>query len=138
MKTGWRGYIFSRQIDDQNLPQRVQNLVIRTYCQSQGISFLLSAVEYSMDSSHMMLDEICRELPTVEGIVFYSVHMLPKATQQRRAFYTKILENGCGVRFALEELSILKEEDISAIEDLMLCKSLITHVKIDPKFLENL
>lgn len=85
----------------------------------------------------MMLDEICRELPTVEGIVFYSVHMLPKNTRERRALYSKVFENGCGVRFALEELFILKEEDISPIEDLMLCKSLITHVKIDPKFLEN-
>ena len=45
-KSGWRGYVSSREINGQLIPQRVQNLVLRTYAEKAGIRYLLSATEY--------------------------------------------------------------------------------------------
>lgn len=130
-KSGWRGYNFSRPIAGSSIPQRVQNLVIRNYCTGAGIEYLLSATEYLMDHSYMILHTVCTELDSIEGIVLYSVHMLPESPAERNAVYEKVLKSGAGLRFALEELTILKREDVVAIEELLLCKDLISSVKID-------
>ena len=39
-KSGFRGYIFSRTIDGSFIPHRVQNLVIKDYCQRKKNYFL--------------------------------------------------------------------------------------------------
>lgn len=136
-RKGWRGYNFSRPIDGSSIPQRVQNLVIRTHCQGLGLEYLLSATEYSMDESFMILESLYGELSSVEGIVFYSVHMLPQSQEKRKEIYQAALKKGAGIRFALEELSILNEKDIRAIEELMLSKELMANVQIDEKVFSN-
>ena len=45
---GHRGYIFSRPFHGNRVPQHVQNMVIRDYCQRNGLNYLLSATEYAM------------------------------------------------------------------------------------------
>ena len=70
MKKGWRGYNFSRAIDGQMIPQRVQNLVIRDYCRRQGIDYLLSATEYSMENAAMILHSVYEELRVLKGSFF--------------------------------------------------------------------
>ena len=46
-----RGYIFSRQFMGERVPQHVQNIVIRNYCEKNRYFFLLSSVEYKMENS---------------------------------------------------------------------------------------
>ena len=130
-RAGWRGYNFSRPIGGQAIPQRVQNLVIRNYCENMELEYLLSATEYSMPNAYMILHSLYAELKSIGGVVLYSVHMLPEKKADREAFYEKVLSSGAGIRFALEELSILSREDIAAIEELALCKELIASVSID-------
>ncbi len=134
-RIGWRGYNFSRTIDGSMIPQRVQNLVIRNYCQLSNLTYLLSATEYAISNSYMMLYSIFEELKSIEGIVMYSVHMLPEKASTRNEIYKQILEKGAALRFALEELVILSERDIAAIEELMVCKELISQVKVSPEYL---
>lgn len=136
-KEGWRGYNFSRLIDGSMIPQRVQNLVIRTYLEGLGLKFLLSKTEYSMPETYMMLATVYDELDSIEGVCLYSVHMLPASRQVRMDFYKNILTRGGGIRFALEALSILSEKDIAAVEELMICKDLTPHVTVDEEFLER-
>ena len=73
-----RGYIFSRPFAGERVPQHVQNLVIRDYCQKQSLNYLLSATEYAMPDSYLMLEQVLRELPGLEGIVAYSLFQLPR------------------------------------------------------------
>lgn len=73
---GYRGYIGSRFHDGRSVPQNVQQLVIRDYCQRNGFEFLLSATEYCMPESTMMLDAILQE--ENEGIIMYSIGLLPR------------------------------------------------------------
>ena len=41
-KRDYRGYIFTKRLVGNFIPQRVQNLVIKDYCQRKGIFFKLS------------------------------------------------------------------------------------------------
>ena len=38
-----KGYIFSRKFYDERVPQHIQNLVLRNYCQMNKLNYLLSA-----------------------------------------------------------------------------------------------
>ena len=49
-----RGYMSSREFMGERVPQHVQNLVIRNYCNQNKYQYLLSAVEYAMDGSYFI------------------------------------------------------------------------------------
>ncbi len=115
---GYRGYIGSRPYRDQNPPQHVQNLVIRDYCQRHNYSYLLSATEYHMKGCYIMLEEVLNELPSIQGIVMYSIFMLPQNDKRRRACVQKILEAGCTLHGAVENLSISNTDDLERLEEL--------------------
>ena len=124
---GWRGYIFSREIGGSIIPHRVQNLVIRDYAAKKNLLFLLSAVEYAMADCYMILEALVEECETVDGIIFYSTHMLPP-NPLRHDMYEKFLGAGKGIRFALEDLTISSGEDVALLEDLIMCRQLQTSV----------
>ena len=71
-----RGYIFSRSFMGERVPQHVQNLVIRDYCKKKDLQYLLSATEYAIANSFIILQEVLKELPKLDGIVFYSLFLL--------------------------------------------------------------
>ena len=50
-----RGYIFSRSFMGERVPQHVQNIVIRDYCNKNNLFYLLSSTEYSVKNSHLIL-----------------------------------------------------------------------------------
>lgn len=123
-RRGWRGYAFTRPINGSTIPHRVQNLVIRSYAERHGLLFLLSVFEYHHAGSYMMLESLYETLPGIEGLIFYSVNMLPEDRAARERLYRAVLSSGAGLRFALEELSILKREDVALIEDIMAVRAL--------------
>jgi len=129
-KKGWRGYIFSREINGQMIPQRVQNLVLRSYAQKNGLLYLLSATEYHMHGSFMMLESLYEALPGLEGLLFYSLSMLPEKREDRLRLYQKARKAGCGIRFALEELSLTTPEDASLVEDVLASRLLSSRAKL--------
>jgi sporadic carbohydrate cluster protein (TIGR04323 family) len=124
LNKGWRGYISSREIAGNIIPQRIQNLVIRNYAQAKEMLFLLSATEYYMDNCYMMLNRLLEETDNLAGIIFYSINLLPLDLLKRKQIYRKILEHGCELHFALEELVIREEDDLELVEDVIVCRSL--------------
>lgn len=124
MKKGWRGYVFSREINGHMIPQRVQNLVMRTYAEKEGLEYLLSAVEYRIPRSFMMLDSLHGGLAGLEGLLFYSMHQLPETPAARRRLYAALRKAGCGLRFALEELKVESAADAGIVEDALICRAL--------------
>ena len=123
----WRGYVSSRPINGQIIPQRVQNLVIREYANKLGLSYLLSATEYHMDECFMMLNSSLKELDDIEGLIFYSTHQLPANDFERHSLFETLLQRKTGLRFAVEELELLRAEDINLIEDIILCRRITQH-----------
>jgi sporadic carbohydrate cluster protein (TIGR04323 family) len=124
MNENWRGYIFSREIGKQTVPQRIQNLVVRTCAERHGLTYLLSATEYYMDDCYMMLESTLDELGEIEGIIFYSTHQLPVDASERMKIYDKVLSSKKGLRFALEDMALFNEKDVKLIEDLKACNEL--------------
>ena len=119
-RKGFRGYIGSRPYRGDRTPQHVQNLVVRDYCQRNGMTYLLSATEYAMPACYMMLEELIRETPTLNGIVLYSIFMLPRRADRRRELCRRILEAGATIHGAVENLAIRNEADLDRVEETFL------------------
>lgn len=112
-----RGYIFSREFLGERVPQAVQNLVIRDYCQRTGAQFLLSASEYAMEDCHLILEQLLDELDQVDGIVAYSLFQLPADSAARLRVLSRILTAGKSLHLALEGFAISSENQIQRVED---------------------
>jgi len=119
MKKSYRGYISSRPFFKERVPQSVQNLVIRNYCNNKKVNFLLSKAEYAIDDSYSILDFVIDNLKKVDGIVFYSILMLPKKKDYRNKIYKKIISNKKSLNFALENISIQNDKDIPRVENIV-------------------
>ena len=118
----FRGYIFSRRIEGNLIPQRVQNLVIKDYCERHKLFFKLSATEYKMENCYLMLKSVLKNLSSIDGIVFYSIFMLPNLKKERLSIFKSILKNKKVIRFALEEIVLKNYSNIKDIENLYLIK----------------
>tara|TARA_B110000259_G_C14024157_1_gene404067 strand:- start:156 stop:554 length:399 start_codon:yes stop_codon:yes gene_type:complete len=113
-----RGYIFSREFLGERAPQHVQNIVIRDYCKKNNLEFFLSAVEYAMPDSSLMLEQIFKEIKLMDGIIAYSLFQLPNNKNLRNNIYDKIISNKKEFHFAVESMCIKANEDIIRIENI--------------------
>ena len=113
---GFRGYIFSRPFMGERVPQHVQNMVIRDYCKKQGLQYLLSATEYAMPNSHLILQQVLDELSELDGIIFYSLFLLPEDTTERDRVIQIILKKEKTIYFAVEGLRISNIPEYERIE----------------------
>ena len=97
-----KGYIFSRPFMGERVPQHVQNIVLRDYCEKNNFIFLMSATEYSMKNSHLMLFQTLNDIKNFDGIVFYSLFQLPENNITRKKILDKILKMKKEIHFSLE------------------------------------
>ena len=65
-----RGYMFSRKFMGERVPQHIQNQVIRNYCIDNNYYYLLSAVEYAISGSQLILNQLLNELDNIDGLGF--------------------------------------------------------------------
>ena len=87
----FRGYIFSREFMGERVPQNVQNLFIRDFCNKNNFQYLLSATEYAMESSSMVLAQTINESKKIEGIVAYSIFQLQVINKKELNILKKLL-----------------------------------------------
>ncbi len=127
---GYRGYIGSRPVRRTSFPHRVQNLVVRDYAKRRGFSYKLSATEYAMAGCYMMLEGVMQELPTLEGVILFSLFMLPQRREKRLEIYRKILEQNCQLHAALEDMVLTKEEDIKEFEEMINVVNTLPHTPL--------
>ena len=117
-----RGYNFSRDFMGERVPQHVQNIVIRDFCQKRNLNFLLSASEYSMPNSFHILKDLTNNMSGLYGIVAYSLFQMPYNDDERKKIFKKVLDKNKKIFFACENLEILKQADIDRIENIWLVK----------------
>jgi len=120
-----RGYIFSRPFMGERVPQHVQNLVIRDYCKKEGLQYLLSATEYAMANSYLILQEVLDELPKLYGIVFYSLFLLPEDAVERDRVIQIILKKEKTIYFAVEGLKVSHKQEHVRIENIWQVKNVL-------------
>ena len=87
-----RGYNFSRPFMGERVPQHVQNIVIKDFCEKNKLNFLLSATEYSMKNSSYILNELINDLNNLYGIVAYSIFQLPESEKKRKEMLQIIIK----------------------------------------------
>ena len=100
----------------ERVPQHIQNLVIRDYCERHHLHFLLSATEYAMQGCHLILWQVLSELSEIDGLIAYSLYQLPEDGTQRQQIYDQILRNQKSMHFAVEGLSARTKEECQKIE----------------------
>jgi sporadic carbohydrate cluster protein (TIGR04323 family) len=122
-----RGYIFARPFMGERAPQHVQNIILRDYCQKRGHELLLSATEYAMEDSYMILESVLDDLSNIDGIVFYSLYQLPTQSEKRRLVYSRVLDAQKSLHFAVEGMSISNIDEIDSVENCLLVKSTLDH-----------
>lgn len=119
-----RGYIFSRPFLGERAPQHIQNIILRDYCKKRNFTFLLSATEYAMEGSNLILNQIVDDIDDVDGIVAYSLFQLPEDDMERASVISKVLGKGKSIHFAVEGLIINDKQTHKACEMLWKLKEI--------------
>lgn len=125
---GYRGYVFSRPIDNHRVPQHIQNLVIRDYAQRRKLHYLLSGTEYAMADCYLVLEQVLAELPALDGMILYSMFMLPADAARRAEIYRKVLAAGGTLHAAVEGFVLADQADAERWESVLstagICRTL--------------
>ena len=117
-----RGYVTSRPFMGERCPQNIQNLVLRDYCQKIDYEYLLSGTEYAMQNSYLMLQQVIDEIPSIDGIVLYSLFQMPETQKHRFQIYENILDKNGEIHFVLENLKITVQSEIERVENIWLVR----------------
>ena len=122
-----RGYIFSRPFMSERVPQNIQNLVIRNFCENYKYMYLLSAAEYSMENSDAVLKSIINNSKGISGIVAYSLYQLPKDMEIRTMTLKKIIRKKMFFVSAIEQTFVKNNNDIDDINRLWQIKEILKY-----------
>ena len=133
---GYRGYIFSRSINQNFIPQRVQNLVIRDFATRKKIFFKLSLTEYNMKNCYIMLNSLIKDINKIDGIIFYSIEMLPTDKKEALKLIDLFLKKKKSLYFALEELKVSSKKDLMRIKEILMIKK--NHMKKKDVIYQNI
>ena len=106
----------------ERVPQHVQNLIIKNFCETNNLNYLLSATEYAVKNSFLMLEKVLNDLDKVDGIIMYSLFQLPCDKKYRRKIYDQIILSNKKLFFACERKKVINNNDIETIEQLWLIK----------------
>ena len=84
----------------------------------KNFQYLLSATEYAMESSSMVLAQTINESKKIDGIVAYSIFQLPSNKQKRIEYLKKIISLKKTFYGALENLKVSNNKDLEQIEEI--------------------
>ena len=130
MKLSLRGYIFSRSFMGERVPQHIQNIIIKDYCDKNNFNYLLSATEYTMKNSHSILEKVIDDIDSCDGIVFYSLFQLPEDNKVRQHKLELILKKKKIKASACERILVSNLEDITRVENIWQIKKVIPKCEI--------
>ena len=117
-----KGYIFSRNFYGERVPQHIQNKILREYCDNNGLEYLLSATEYTIKESSLMLSKLIKEMKEIDGFIFYSIFQLPTNSEVRKKVYKNMINSKKEIHFAVEDMKLKKKSDIEDIEQILKIK----------------
>ena len=120
-----RGYIASGSFRGNRIPQHIQNRIIRSYCTSEQLAYVLSRAEYNFTSP--CFSQLWAAINDgYSDIVFYSIWQLPCDTQTRRRLFRIALEKRIRLHFACEGLQLSTLAEAGDLE-LILSLGLISY-----------
>jgi sporadic carbohydrate cluster protein (TIGR04323 family) len=123
--SGYRGYVSSRAIDGDRVPQRIQNLAIREYAVQRKLFLKLSATEWAMPGCYLMLRQVVAELADLDGVILYSLGQLPDDGVTRVKLLDAFLASGAVLHAALENVAMIDAVTRQQLEDLFLVRTIL-------------
>ena len=114
--------MFSRNFMGERVPQHIQNQVIRNYCIQNNFHYMLSAVEYAMNDSFLILNQIVKGNEEMNGVGFYSMFQLPENDNQRVSLLKKMIKKNLFILFCSESLMVKNYQDIIRVNTIWLIK----------------
>jgi len=111
----------------ERVPQHIQNLIIRDYCNKNGYQFLLSATEYAMEGCHLIFDQLMDDLVDIDGVALYSLFQLPIDNLKRDEILSHVLNKKKSLHFAVEGLRLETLEDKNRVDDIWKIKLVLPH-----------
>lgn len=100
----------------ERVPQHVQNIVLRNYCNQRNYQFFLSASEYTMNNSYIILKKTIDDISNLDGILAYSIFQMPYKDIERMSLFRKILKLNKVIHFAVEDLAVKNNETLEKVE----------------------
>ena len=82
----YRGYVSSRKINGNVIPQSLQNLKIRDYANSKKLVFKLSITEHKSKNGFFALNDLKEKISKLDGIIFFSIYQLPEKKTLRKQY----------------------------------------------------
>ena len=79
-----------------------------------------------MPGCYMNLESLLRELDRIEGIVCFSLFMLPRRPERRRMVYDRLFATGGELHGALEGLAVRGPADVERLEDIFMVDRIAT------------
>jgi sporadic carbohydrate cluster protein (TIGR04323 family) len=119
-RVGLRGYVTARSFGGYVIPVPLQSLALRDYCTRNGMLYVLPVNENCFPYSYMVLEGLIQDLSTYQGLIMYSMRMLPQRVDRRMNIYQKILEQECSIHFVLEDLAVRSSKEVEKLEGLVL------------------
>ena len=125
MSLNFKGYISSRKLNDGNfIPQKVQNLVIRSACEDKKFKFNLSATEYGMNECYLILNQILKDLEKnkYDVVAFYSIEQLPSDMKKIKLIFETVIKYKKVAFFSLENILVKNKKHLANILDIIKLK----------------
>jgi|MDSV01.1.fsa_nt_gb sporadic carbohydrate cluster protein (TIGR04323 family) len=134
-----KGYVFSREIGENLIPQKIQNIVLRDYSNKKKYNFIMSSVEYSINNSFIILNKLIKNLDKYDGILAYSIFQMPNNQNKRVKLYEQIISKKKEFHFALEDIVISKSDiqNLNFIEETISIKKAVKKNTINLKKFKN-
>jgi len=120
-----KGYNFSRDFMGERVPQHVQNIVIKDFCNKNNLSLQLSATEYVMKDSFLIFHELISNINDLHGVVSYSLFLMPENDGERTKIFKKIIKKKKVIYFAVENMKIENISDLEKINNIWKIKKIL-------------
>tara|TARA_B100001057_G_scaffold494715_1_gene591883 strand:+ start:423 stop:821 length:399 start_codon:yes stop_codon:yes gene_type:complete len=113
-----KGYNFSRNFMGERVPQHVQNIVIKDFCNKNNLNLQLSATEHVMKDSFLIFYELINNINDLHGIVSYSLFLMPEDDDERTKIFKKIIKKRKVIYFAVENMKLENIGDLEKIDNI--------------------
>ena len=110
----------------ERVPQHVQNIVLRNYCAQNSFTLLLSASEYAMEGSFLILKQAIKSIADADGLLLYSLFQLPDNDELREKIIFDLLSQKKSIHFAVEGLTISDQKSYKRCDTIWRLKKTMT------------
>ena len=122
-----KAYTTPRSFGGFQIPITMQSTTLRNYCEKNNLIFHLHVVENQIPNTYLVLEALVEKANHYDGIAMCSFSMLPKDSEYRRSIVKRILEQGCALHFAFEQIVISSIDQLAEFEELVALIKLSPH-----------